>query len=121
MTLQKWNIHRCDQQGARASTQPAQPSDPIKPYRFFLIISPDSHLEGGGKATCLPLGEKSWTPLLDVPLKSGEAGTTKDCYIWCNHIFTIPQANFTLEPLGVLPHNLRSDVEDALRDYLGLY
>ena len=121
MALRKWQVHRCDQKIARDGSDPAQTTDPIKTNRFYVVISPDAHLAGGGKVTCVPLGEKSWSGMLEVPLREGEGGATKDCFIWCNHIFTIPHGSFDETPIGIVPLPLRSQIEAAIKDYLDLY
>jgi len=118
--VQKWDVLWVKQKEARQEMYPPQPGDPTKPYRLYVVISPDAHLVQGGKITCLPVGGQSHNPFLDVPLRAGEGGVTKDCFIWCNEVFSVGQKFFD-ELVGSIPDSARLRVNHALRDYLDLH
>lgn len=93
----KWDIWDFDQAAARANTDPQQPLDPSKPNRRYLIISDDALLKNAHadtKLLCHPLGENQINSLFALPLAKGQAGCTKDCFVWCHEIYTLKAKYF---------------------------
>jgi hypothetical protein len=90
--MEKWDVWSLDQQSSRVESEPGQPLDPTKPRRRFLILSDNAHLrnaKAGTKILCSPLGGHSQSSLFDLPVKTGEAGCTKDCHVWLSEIYTL--------------------------------
>ena len=95
--LAKWDIWDFDQAAARANTDPQQPLDPSKPNRRYLIISDEALLKNAHadtKLLCHPIGENQINALFAVPLAAGQAGCTKDCFVWCHEIYTLKAKYF---------------------------
>ncbi len=119
--LKKWDVWLFDQEAARANTDPQQPLDPSKPHRPYLVISDNAVLANATKNTkviCIPLGGKSQSRLFDVPLATGQAGCTKDCYIWCSEIYTV-KVKYFCKRLGNAGF-VSDKVEQSLRKILNL-
>ncbi len=116
--LKQWHVYHFNQQASRNTSKPVQPLDELRPYRRFVVITPDRFLSQAVKITCVPIGEKSYNRFLHIPLSKGEAGCTKDCHVWTNEIYTLDLEHF-FEEYGKLPNNKITDVELAIKDYLG--
>ena len=98
-SFNKWDIWDFDQVAARANTDPQQPLDPMRPNRRYLIISDNAYLKTTNENTkllCLPIGENQTqaSQLFNVVLKAGQAGCTKDCFVWCHEIYTLKAKYF---------------------------
>jgi mRNA-degrading endonuclease toxin of MazEF toxin-antitoxin module len=116
--LQQWHVYHFNQEASRKDSKPVQPLDDLRPYRRFVVITPDKFLKSALKITCVPIGEKSFNRFLHIALAKGEAGCTKDCHVWTNEIYTLDLDHF-FEEYGRLPSDKIKAVELAIRDYLG--
>jgi hypothetical protein len=95
--MKKWEIWDLDQEAARTRTDPSQPLDPKRSTRPYLIISDNAALTHAGpesKIICHPIGERQISSLFDVALTKGQAGCTKDCFVWCHEIYTLKRKYF---------------------------
>lgn len=117
VVLKKWDIWWIDQPGSREKSNPVQPGEPSQKNRLFVVISPDAHLESGSNPVCIPVGSKQLNRFLHVFLKKSSAGVLKDCYIWCDEIYTIDR-NYFMKKIGSVPTEERNQINFALKDFL---
>ncbi len=96
-SFSKWEIWDFGQAASRANSEHQQPLDPNKPNRRFLIISDNALLKNAHSDTKIlrhPIGENQINTLFAVPLIAGQAGCTKNCFIWCHEIYTLKAKYF---------------------------
>jgi mRNA-degrading endonuclease toxin of MazEF toxin-antitoxin module len=114
----QWDVWWIDQPSSRTGGQPPQLGDPSFKNRMFIIVSPSAHLRSGDPV-CLPIGSKGASKLFHLSLKAGEGGVLKDCYVWCNEIYTI-KPQFFLQRMGSISH-LESEIKLALKKFLDIF
>lgn len=121
--LRQWAVYRVNQRLSRNNppdpNHPPQPLDDLRDYRRYVIITPTAQLKNAFKINCVPIGTKSFNPYVHIPLALGEAGCSKDCYIWANEIFTLERPLFDLE-YGELPVSKIQLLRMSLKNWLGL-
>lgn len=116
--FQQWDVWWIDQPGARASANPPQPGDPSFKNRMYVIASPSAHLRAGDPV-CLPIGSRGVSKLFHLELKKGEGGVLKDCFVWCNEIYTL-KPPFFFQKMGSVVH--RSDeIKLAMKRFLEIF
>ena len=117
-TFSQWDVWWIDQPNSRTTSTPPQPGDPSFKNRLFVIISPQAHLVAGDPV-CLPIGSRSASALFHVPLKTGEGGVLKDCYVWTNEIYTLKPI-FFMKKMGSV--QTRSDeIKMAIKSFLEIF
>lgn len=119
--MRKWDVWQLDQGKSKLSSDPTQPSsnDP-RPKRFYVIVSSQAHLDSMGSPTCIPIFTNGNGTLACVAIKSRPSGLDYDSFAWCNTIYTIPRGAF-LDRKGYLNKDERNEINESLRDYLGLH
>lgn len=114
----QWEIWLVDQANSRANSIPPVPSDPTKPYRLFIVISPDDRNTNGADVVVLPISSHPFIKTFEVCLRKGVGNVLNDSYIKCHH----PQSIFTdflYGPFGKVDEaQLTEDVQEKLKDYL---
>ena len=118
LNLKQWHVYRFNQELSRKKTSPKQPLDDWRPYRRFVIITPQLFISDALRVTCVPIGEKCFSDFLHVPLAKGEARCSKICHVWANEIYTLEKKWFDFE-YGPLPEAKIDLLGAAIRDYLG--
>ena len=120
MELKQWQIFRFNQFDSRQGSDPIQPLDDNRPYRRFVIITPQRFLDKKlPKVTCVPIGEKAANIFLQIPLVKGESGCNKDCHIWADEIYTLESKWFDFNYGKLLDEKIIL-LKSAIADYLDI-
>lgn len=114
--IQQWDVWWLDQPGARAASAPPQPGDPSAKNRMCVVISPNAHL---GDPVCVPIGSRAASKLFHIPLAKGEGGVVKDCFIWCNEIYTLKPV-YLLQKMGSVSHR-EAEIKRAVKRFLEIF
>ena len=116
--LRQWDVWWLDQTGARLASTPPQPGDPSAKNRMFVIISPNPHLRFGDPV-CIPVGSRGVSKLFHLSLSQGEGGVLKECFLWCNEIYTLKPKYF-LQKMGSVAHR-EDDIKLGVKRFLELF
>ena len=117
--VRQWDIWWLDQPSARKDSFPPQPGDPSVKNRLMAVVCRDTYLAAGGRPVCVPIGSVQADPLIHIPLNAKESGVLKDCYLWCNEIYTI-ERRFFVKKIGRLAEPRSVAIQVALRSFLDL-
>jgi mRNA-degrading endonuclease toxin of MazEF toxin-antitoxin module len=116
--FERWGVYYCDHISARKRNPAIPPVDP-RDRRPYVIITDADVMTRVDRVHCVPIGEIATAKYFDIRLSAGEAGVTKDSYIWTREIYTYLKSDF-YQKLGVLPQAKAQELEIRLRDLLGL-
>lgn len=114
----QWDIWVVDQLESRANAIPPVPSDPSKPYRLFVVISPDDRNTNGSDIVVMPISTNQFIRTFEVTLKAGTGNLPKDSYVKCHQPQSL-HTKYLYGPFGnVDDAQLTEDIQEKLKDYL---
>ncbi len=108
-----------DQELSRKHSIPPTPADPSKPYRPFIILSPNSANSSGSDIVCLPLSTKQFQKMFEVFISTSE-GIREDSYVKCYQPQTL-HTDYLYGPVAYIKNaQIHEDIQEKLKEFLDI-
>ena len=101
--MQQWDVWELDQLAAREISNPKQPLDKKREARRYVILSVSKNIQTTGVVVCSPIGEHPYIFAYNPLISKGEAGSSKECCLWCHEIYTF-SVNLFSKKIGSISH-----------------